>query len=350
MRIGEYSAIDTSKYLENFESVGFQKWHELNLNRTGNRVSKDFLENKGVKFPHVGFEWKEEDNEVKFWRPQGISGSIYTNYGIEKKYLTVSWYGRSDGNEDYTHKGVRVSFIDVTSMDAIKYRHVLLVQPDDSGNVFKPIVMHAGGIAWYDDLLYVVDSQVEGYNSIRVFDTTKFVPAQRDDSKNQCGIINGKILAFNYRAILPQVKKFDVPYYPLSFISISHQNNKPYLITGSFSKCSENKTLRWWDFLSDSEKLILEKEEEFEMEKTQGALGLDNERWFSRSWGRNNDGSLKIMNLDSGREVIQKWPKGVEDLHYVPKPTTGDNLWCLSEFSNNRIVFAIKLEKYRTLL
>ena len=46
----------------------------------------------------------------------------------ERKFLAVSWYGRA--GESYENRDVRVSFADVTDMDSIHYRHVLLIDEE----------------------------------------------------------------------------------------------------------------------------------------------------------------------------------------------------------------------------
>lgn len=45
-----------------------------------------------------------------------------------RKFIVVSGYGR--GQADYADCGVRLSFADVTDMARVRYRHVLLVDPD----------------------------------------------------------------------------------------------------------------------------------------------------------------------------------------------------------------------------
>ena len=51
---------------------------------------------------------------------------------------------------------MRVSFVDVTNMNSIKYRHVLLV--DETYNKFDS--MHAGGLVYRKDKIYVPDTRI----------------------------------------------------------------------------------------------------------------------------------------------------------------------------------------------
>jgi hypothetical protein len=79
----------------------------------------------------------------------------------------VSWYDDAVA----PRKGVRVTFLDPNTK---RYRHVLLVYPYIRKNGWPSYEIvgrpqggiHAGGILWYGNYLYVVDTR----RGIRVFD------------------------------------------------------------------------------------------------------------------------------------------------------------------------------------
>ena len=68
------------------------------------------------------------------------------------------------------------------------YRRILLVEPTGTAAEpsFQDIGIHVGGIAWYEDLLYVADSTASP-NGMRVFDMSKIVTTDTGGSKDQIG-------------------------------------------------------------------------------------------------------------------------------------------------------------------
>ena len=76
------------------------KIEKLNLNRSAKPLSS--FQKQKFAYSHTGFNWNDGDNNTKKWRPQGIAG-IATG---EKKYIAVTWYGRSQAKfqaVSYTH-------------------------------------------------------------------------------------------------------------------------------------------------------------------------------------------------------------------------------------------------------
>ena len=126
----------------------------------------------------ASFKWNDGDNGVDYWIPQGITGSAAaTEDGLVggHRSLVVSWYGPD---------GARLTFVNADN-GFTKYRHVLLVEP--SGNSFKPISTHAGGVAWYGDKLYVAETKV----GLRVFDTNYFLDATKSPGEHRPGLSLG---------------------------------------------------------------------------------------------------------------------------------------------------------------
>jgi len=178
---------------------------------------------------NTGFQWNKGDFETVKWRPQGITSNTYATYSGTKKYLVVSWYVTEYWKVRYPYaKGVRLTFIDVTDMDNIKYAHLYLVGPltediqinkkyipikDNAksarqfrqylGGKFEYIPAHAGGIEWYQNYIYVPDTG----NGFRVFDVRDImVGADIPDDKGYVGYFSGskKVYARGYSYILPQ--------------------------------------------------------------------------------------------------------------------------------------------------
>lgn len=147
--------------------------------------------------------WENSDDfndfETSKWIPQGITNSADGDAsGIVdgKDALIVSWHNEGDTS-------ARITFIDKkTNM----YRHVLLVYPTDDDD-FKEVGIHAGGIAWYGNTLWVVDTSI----GFRVFDLSSMWKVKSGDGvgKNK----DGTYSAANYGYVLPQIRYVSVPYY-----------------------------------------------------------------------------------------------------------------------------------------
>lgn len=141
------------------------------------------------------YKWptKKDDDEFnnESWYPQGISSSADAGdakYNKNHLFL-VSWYAKKD-----EEKGVRISFIN-TSVSPPKYRQVLFVEPTGTTSKpsFKTVGVHAGGIAWYGNLLYVADTN----NGVRIFDVDHIWKV--DDCDGAGRKSNGDYCAYGYR-------------------------------------------------------------------------------------------------------------------------------------------------------
>src|ERR1044072_1654396 len=80
----------------------------------------------------------------------------------------------------------------------------LLVQPtgDATNPDFKDIPIHAGGVSWYGDYLYVADTG----HGMRVFDMRKILKTNTGGTADQIGRqSNGVYYAHNYGYVLPQI-------------------------------------------------------------------------------------------------------------------------------------------------
>ncbi|KAH1499360.1 hypothetical protein KXV52_001265, partial [Aspergillus fumigatus] len=141
--------------------------------------------------PVEAWKWNPGDMATKKWVPQGITGSADASASGKwdgREMWLVSWHRDDD-------KSVRVSFVDRKTH---KYRHVLLVEPTADDN-FAAVPVHAGGIAWYGEWLYVVDTS----HGIRVFDLGQIWQVEDGDDVGKKG---GKYSAAGYLYVLPQIR------------------------------------------------------------------------------------------------------------------------------------------------
>lgn len=148
------------------------------------------------------------------WTPQGITtvaDAQDDQFWGTAQPLIVTWYN----NDSEYVKGVRVTFIDPWTGN---YQHVLLVYPfvNASGNTSYMSVrtvqdstgksLHAGGVAWYGNYLYVADTA----RGFRVFDMRYIFDLESASNgnttdKTQIGRQNGIFYGHGYRYVMPEV-------------------------------------------------------------------------------------------------------------------------------------------------
>jgi hypothetical protein len=131
------------------------------------------------------------DLDTEKWVPQGISSTADASEGGTvggKDGWIVSWHRDDD-------KSVRVTFVDRAND---KYRHALLIYPHAADN-FREVPIHAGGIMWYGDKLWVVDTK----NGIRVFDMANIWQVGSGDAVGKTG---SKYSAAGYKYVIPQIR------------------------------------------------------------------------------------------------------------------------------------------------
>ena len=328
----------------------------LNLNRSGKTLSSS----QRIKFPHshTGFIWNNDDNNTNKWRPQGIAG-IATG---EKKFIAVTWYGRTQAN--YQNRGVRISISDVTNIGNVKYRHVLLVDPNyetykpSSCNADKCNTLHAGGLVYKSGEFHVPDSR-NGSKIVRVFSIDEIQEVPTSDRQR----------FYNYRYILKEKRQYSVPIVP-SFMSYDWDHDQ--VLVGRFYKCngqdghsdktrcslSPKNQLAWYSIGNvDNDSPFCSPF----ISEMQGAGSMrygetaDKTLLIASSYGRGNNSHLHTMRIgdescyQSGMNVknnrVITYPPGLEDIHMAK---TSSNVWMLTEFgphegsSNNRVVFAVK--------
>jgi hypothetical protein len=137
--------------------------------------------------------WNSGDESTTKWIPQGMTSSgdaLAVGTYEDKDVWLASWY-QKEGDAN-----VRVSFVDRATH---KYRHVMLVEPSAADN-FKSVPIHAGGIAWYGNALYVVDTD----HGLRVFDMDNIWKVESGDGIGK--MAGGGYSAANYAYVLPQTR------------------------------------------------------------------------------------------------------------------------------------------------
>lgn len=305
------------------------------------RLFVDSDKRKRESYPFIaGFTWDKRDSKTTAWYPQGITGSADAwpaGTIAGRRVLVVSWYARR--NE---HKGARITLVDVTDPNDIRYRHLLLVQPvERSGNLdFTPIPIHAGGIALYRNLLYVADT----HSGVRVFDTNTILQTSADRKKSMVGIVGDKAYAFDYRYAVPMVGHYRQPVgqnMRFSFVSLDRTSVPHSIWVGEYSEGTREGFAANFPLDPTSARLLHGEEPtlasqsvlRFNRERTQGFVALHGCYALNHTYSR--DPYRMHVQTPHGYTAL-KAPYGLEDLYYDP---TLDRLWMLTEHPKSRAVF-----------
>ena len=336
---------------------------EINLNRKGKYINASAIrklgkgkKSKGPKYGQFGFTWEKDDAKTLKWFPQGITG-LRSGKGGQRAWLAVSWYDNEKYAPDKIKKGARITFVDVTKMKKVRYRHVLLVEPV-RGGAFVAMQTLAGGLAYQKGYLYVA-----GTDEVLVFDTTKVYRAHANPKKNRLGFWRkpNRVYALDYRYIMPMVRRYTKAQLGmtgktrLSCASVDYSTpSKPLLVMGNFHKHPKysNKPIRVcrWSFGKPGHILSGPKDciKKGLRGSTQGGAKNGSLVYLATS----GDKAKLWVGRRKGTRLTKlkayPWAFGTEDLHVTKSKK---RIWSLTEWppskSGHRIVFAVKLNKYK---
>lgn len=329
------------------------------LNRTGDKIS--WL--TGTECFDWGFKFNSGDNWVGHWYPQGVSGTAtaFPTGQVEGNYVTlVSWYHKpeeDDSTDD--NKGARISFIRTTDSDNIKYRNILLVEPYEesyaAGPVasFRPVVFHAGGMAWYKNLLYVADTS----HGFRVFDMEKMMKVSTGSTSTVgCLPWNNNCQAYNYKYVVPMVARYRLQTSEctasccvrFAFAAMDLTTDPISILSGEF-EYDKNARLHRWP-VNETTGWMLEEDDIVRptqvlypnVKQMQGAVSVNNYFFISSSSPKTSGfpapGSL-YFTYEYAEPVARGYPAWPEDLHYS---SFSDRLWSCTEMPGLRYVFSVK--------
>lgn len=298
-----------------------------------------------------GFAWDDRDGSTDRWWPQGITTSADA-YGHDESagtfggrdVLLTSWYAH--GRWGRRLLGSRITVATDIDTASPAYRHVLLVEPVRVGPVhlFRPVRVHAGGIVWYGDHLFVAGSGA-GIRVFRLDDITR---------------VRNRARSRGYRYVLPQASAYaaeqDPDHAPLtySFLSLDRGVEVDSLVAGEYGTkdASHHRLVR---YPLDRGTQLLRGDEhgrsaalelhESQPARMQGAT-LVGETWVvTASAGEGKAGDLWVGrpgHLHRHRGVL---PTGPEDVAHWPQR---HQVWSLSEWPGRRWVFGVDVDPWVT--
>lgn len=286
----------------------------------------------------TAFTWDDVDTHTRTWVPQGITTSADARpAGIEdaRRIVVVSWYSPPTTTSP---GGARVTFVDLTAPRVPRYRHVLLAEPSwEAGSVATvPVPVHAGGIVWYDDLLYVAST----YAGLRVFRLGDLV---RVDPRAHGG----------HEYLLPQHWAYRPAGDPAtrmrySFVSLDRTATPHSLVAGEYGR--GRRPTRIVSFALDPatgrprhDGDAARPDEAFGLgvRGMQGVARVAGTYFVTASRGRFLPADLWVGDPDRGfRQHRWALPRGVEDVSAWPER---GELWSLTEWPGHRMVFALRM-------
>ncbi|MFB7224051.1 hypothetical protein [Streptomyces sp. NPDC056227] len=233
-----------------------------------------------------------------------------------------------------------------------RYEHVLLVEPRAMPGEpydFGPVDVHAGGIAWHRNRLYVADTK----GGLRVFNTDQmFRVSTGGPARSWCGYNAGtrKYYAYGYRYALPQSRAYDNAGARLVYsqAAIDHSAGPPTLLVSEFKRSGTSWVVRW--HLNPVTGAITTEEargqEQFSLLRIQGAVSWRGHHFFSLSNGTKQRGWLAAREVWATRPgLFGRLSIGSEDLGFS---AYGGNrrIWGLGEYPGRRHVYAVRLPRF----
>ncbi|HEY3468607.1 MAG TPA: hypothetical protein VGL47_25995 [Amycolatopsis sp.] len=303
-----------------------------------------------------GFRFDSGDNSDCANYPQGITtsrdavGTANSGNYDGHQLVLVSWYTK-DGCDGAQSRS-RITLVDWDATYPNKYRKVLLVEPTGTASApdFKDIPIHAGGVSWYGDYLYVADTG----RGMRVFDMRKILKTNTGGTADQIGRQSPTVYyAHNYAYVLPQVgtitskttsgtnlawssisldrvsKSIVMTEYTCQSGCTSYPNRAPRAIRYPFASgvfaatttASQALQLPWYNL---------------------NGVASHNGRWWFNSSGQKQ---LYYWTPSTG-SATYSWVGGGESISYWEDSTAADLLWTLQEGVGNRNVFAVTQSTY----
>ena len=299
------------------------------------------------------FCWSPEDQYTNNL-PQGLSSSEdATGNGYDgHRYLAMSWHidQKRNGDEAKNWRS-RLTFVNMDGprwLPAHRYQHVLLVKSQKDGSGCEPLGahgdgLHAGGLVWYGDKLYVAD---DDRRSISVFDLRDLA---RADARSGC---DGE----NYQYVLPRVATYDkvIPagakeHMRVNYLSLDRDGDTPSLVVGEYqaSKAGHGLVVRYP--LNAATGMLTQNDGRATatsgyrtgVVNAQGAL-FHNGRLYMSASNADDYGYLYTWDTTLGHSLTSHpWARDAENVTFFD-----GRLWSLTELRSNRAVFSVPASEY----
>ena len=300
-----------------------------------------------------------DDGDCKNF-PQGITtsrdavgtanGGTYDGHQL----VLVSWYTKNACGGDGTRS--RITLVDWDATYPNKYRKILLVEPTGSAAApnFKDVPVHAGGVAWSGDYLYVADTG----RGMRVFDMRRILKTNTGGTAGQIGRQSAKVYyAHNYAYVLPQVGTVTAATTsgtPLRWSSISLDRATRSMVMTEYTCRAGAGCTSYPNRAARAVRFPFARGATTFPASTTAIEALQLP-WYkinglashNRRWWFNSSGDKKLYYWASGvTPRTYGWVGAGESISYWEDATGPDLLWSLQEGVGHRNVFAVKQASY----
>ncbi|MFF5232715.1 hypothetical protein [Dactylosporangium sp. NPDC000521] len=301
------------------------------------------------------------DIDPEAWIPQamtGVSDALDDEDWNGNSGMLIGWYHEGSS-------GARVSLLNLNQSSAYyqKYRHILLANPyyDGTRATFKALTnLHIGGMVWYGDYLYVVDTNW----GIRVF-STKYIfdlGASTNGTTSCSGIgyvdtnnngVADSYCASTYKYVMTQIGFWQRPSASsssafcnggsgnprFSYISLDRAATPDRLIVGEWCKSTDTSKGRVVAYNMNNGSTVTHKPNDGRPDAAwnlpesniQGAAIAGGHMYLNQSNGYDN-GKLYKTTIGSGTLTVsgspQNTPVGPEDLSLL---RSDNSLWSVTE-------------------
>lgn len=306
----------------------------------------------------TGFRFDSTDNSDCKNYPQGITtsrdavGTANSGNYDGHQLVLVSWYTKDacDGASERS----RITLVDWDATYPNKYRKILLVEPTGTAAApdFKDIPVHAGGVSWYGDYLYLAETG----RGMRVFDMRKILKTNTGGTADQIGRQSDTLYyAHNYAYVLPQVGTITsntTSGTALRWSTISLDRVSASIVMTEYtcqSGCTDypNRAPRAirYPFATGATTFAATTTATQALQlpwyKINGVASHNNRWWFNSSGQK----QLYYWTPAAGATTYG-WVSSGESISYWEDTTNPDLLWTLQEGAGNRNVFAVQQSAY----
>ncbi|HLL64943.1 MAG TPA: hypothetical protein VK453_04240 [Micromonosporaceae bacterium] len=326
---------------------------------TANHTRTGITDPLGLPGYVSGFKFDAADDDDCTNYPQGITtsrdavGTANSGTYDGHQLVLVSWYTKAACDAD-GHTRSRITLVDWDATYPNKYRKILLVEPTGTPEApsFKDIPIHAGGVAWYGDHLYVAQTG----RGMRVFNMKNILRVDTSGTAEQIGRQpDGSYQAHRYAYVLPQVGTVTAATTsgtPLVWSTISLDRVSKSIVMAEYtcpSGCDgyPNRAPRAIRFpfapgaTTFAATTTAAQALRLSWYKINGVASRNGRWWFYSSGDKN----LYYWAPATGQKTFS-WVGGGESISYWEDATKADLLWSLQEHPGHRNVFAVEQARY----
>ena len=317
----------------------------------------------------AGLAWDLRDDLSRRWWPQGITtsadaGALDSTASPASPARREEHAGRSvvltsaySKVLDGVGHGARISVVDVTDPDRVRYGHVLLVKAvaQDRGVQLEPVSSHAGGLVWHGEHLHVAATR-GGFHTFRLSDLVAVDGLEQPDVLGP--LPGGGLGAHGHRWVLPtrvvHAARTDEGASPFrySWLSSASEEGRTSLVTGEYAHPSKAGSTRLAEIAVDPATGLPGLDADGRVRpvllgsgvvQAQGAVRVRGRLYVGSSNGRFRRGSIWVGPADDvqPRSFTRRpgvLPVGPEDLTYWP---SRDQLWTVTEYPGRRRIVAV---------